>query len=444
MGRCWALLAILSCLVATPAFPDVPLARPLSLQDCLRMALADSPTLALASARVALARDKLAEVQSKRSISFDLRTAFGVVPNNDNGDGLGPFIRNELTLTQPVYTFGKIAAGRAAAQQGILASEQQARVDRNRLVYEVTRLYFSNLLAIALQDLATEAQGRLAKALAKAQELYDQNSPKVTQKDLAKLKVFTAKLASQVLAARTAVQLTRDALAIAIGLEDPASLDLGDAQLRAPEVTLLELPAYRERGLASRPEIEALRRGIDARDALVRVERRKFLPDLAVVGNIKYAFAPERTVQNDDPNVKDDFNVFNYGAAFGMRLSLGFLEQRSRLHQAQADLGAIRSQHAQAEQLIGLEIEKAFLEAVEARDRIQATRDGLKAARGWMVAETQLYQIGTGDTKDLLEALSAYAETKKDNLEALQKLQLALAELNRTIGQDPDLGASSK
>jgi outer membrane protein TolC len=414
-------------------------AEPLSLQECVRLALRSSPALDTAAVRVELARERLREARSKLGLTFDARSAFGVVPNDDEGNGLGPFVRNELNFTQPLSSFGKVRAGRSAAESGILAAEEQARIDRDKLVLEVTKLYWLALLARDLEELAGEAEDRVAKALNKAQELFDQASGKVTQRDLAKLKVFNAKLRSQALAARTGVELSRSALALAIGLDDPSKLDLGEVRLQAPEQPPGDLAALRQLGLARRPELEALRRGIAAREALERVERRKYLPDLGIVGTLRYAVAPERTIQDEDPNARDDFNLFNYGAAFGLRLGLGFREQQGRIRQAEADLRLIRSQFRQAEQGVGLEIEKAYREAIETAERVRVTREGLKAARGWMLAETQLYQIGTGETKDLLEALGAYAETKKDSLEALQRAQAAAAELRRVIGEEPDL-----
>jgi outer membrane protein len=419
-------------------------AEPLTLQDCLRLALKGSPSLEQAAVRVDMARETMAEARSKLGLSLDLKSAFGIVPNDDQGNGLGPFIRSDLTLTQPLTSFGKVRIGKSAAENGILAAEEQARIDRDKLVFDVTRLYWLTLLARDLQDLASDAQDRLGKALKKAQELFDQANGKVTQKDLSKLKIFDAKIRSQALAARTGVELSRSALALAIGLEDPAKLDLGDVLLKAPDLQLQDLAAYRELGLRRRPELEALRRGIAAREALVRLERRKYLPDLGIFATLRHAFAPERTIRNQDPNAKDDFNLFNYGAAFGMRLELGFREQHVRVQQADADLRLIEAQSRQAEQLIGLEIEKAYREAAEALERARVTREGLKAARGWMIGETQLYQIGTGETKDLIDALGAYAEGKKDYLEALEKAQVAFAELRRTIGEEPELGAAAQ
>src|SRR5262245_46814879 len=86
-----------------PAFSE-----PLTLQECLRRALASSPTLEQAAVRVDMAQEKLDEARSKLGLSFELKTAFGVVPNDDEGNGIGPFVRNELTLTQPLTTFGKV------------------------------------------------------------------------------------------------------------------------------------------------------------------------------------------------------------------------------------------------------------------------------------------------------------------------------------------------
>jgi outer membrane protein len=443
-----AAVAAAAAAIAAAQAPSLPDATPLSLEASIRLALASSPTLEQAAARVEHARARLDEVRGKRWPTLSFNANFGLVPgaegdifdspDTDTGSlaDLGPFLRSDLTLVQPLLTFGKLSAGQRAARGGIRAAEEQARIDRAKLALDVSRLYYLTLAARELSELADEAEERLAKALSKAQEIFEQASGQVTQQDMAKLRIFNAKLASQALAARTGVELSRAALTLAVGLPDASTLRLPDERLRAPAEELPGLEPYREQALSRRPELEALRAGIAARQALVEVERKRFLPDLFLAAQIRYAVAPNRTDQTN-PFVKDDFNFFNYGAAFGMRLELPLKQELARIRMARAELAQLQSQYEQAAQGIGLEVEKEYREAIEARERVRITRDGLRAARGWMVSETQLYQTGTGETRNVLEALGAYAEAKKDSIDALQRYHISLAELRRAAGVEP-------
>ncbi len=423
--------------------------RPLSVADCVRLALENSPTMEEPRLRIEMAEAKLAEARGLLFPLIAFSADFGVVPeargnaifspDSDTGSlsSLGPFFRGELSLVQPLYTFGKGKAGLKAGRKGLAAAQEQGRIDRAKLVYEIRKLYGLVLLASSLKRLTEDAGGKLNKALRKAQNLFDAENPEVSQQDLAKLKLFAAKVEAQTLEAETAVRLSRTALTIAVGLEDVDSLTLAERRLRRPRGNLLDLETYTRAALDNRPELQALLAGIKAREALVTVQKRLFFPDLFVGVKLRYGVAPNREDQSN-PFVKDDFNFFNYGAAFGLRLKLPLKKQLARLRIAELELEKLQCRYRLARVGIELEIEKAFWKAREARGKMKSTRKGLKAARGWMVSENQLYEVGTGSTKDLLESLAAYAEAKKDSLVAIQRMHLALAEIDHATGRDPD------
>ena len=97
----------------------------------------------------------------------DLREANCVTTNKNPADdplilltGLrGPWTRTELRLIQPLYDFGKISAGVAAAEAGVGALRQKQAGVAYEVDLNVNRAYWGLKLARELQAARAEGTG---------------------------------------------------------------------------------------------------------------------------------------------------------------------------------------------------------------------------------------------------------------------------------------------
>ena len=76
----------------------------------------------------------------------------------------GIFTRSELRLVQPLYTFGKIAAGKQAAEQGVAASKNREAGLAADVALNVKRAYYGIKLTRAILDTLNEGLGHLTDA----------------------------------------------------------------------------------------------------------------------------------------------------------------------------------------------------------------------------------------------------------------------------------------
>jgi outer membrane protein TolC len=81
-----------------------------------------------------------------------------------------------------------------------------------------------------------------------------------------------------------------------------------------------------------------------------------------------------------------------------------------------------------------VEVRKARDEAEQARRMVELSQQGSSATRKWMAFAGAAYAAGTGETKDLLEGVAAYAQARKGYFDALLAYHTARAQLEVATG----------
>ena len=147
----------------------------LGLDDCIRIALKAAPELGEAQADIEQTSSKLAEARSYRYPQIELVTLFGPAPHarkdqftsTDSGfkfSELTWFSSADATITQPLYTFGKISENMTAAGHGIEVDRSRKEQRANEVALKVREYYYGLILARELKEVVLEVQESLNKA----------------------------------------------------------------------------------------------------------------------------------------------------------------------------------------------------------------------------------------------------------------------------------------
>ena len=168
--------------------------------------------------------------------------------------------------------------------------------------------------------------------------------------------------------------------------------------------------------------------GIIARQAQVDLARSKYFPDLGLGVSATWSRAPEVADQLN-PFVRDDANYLRYGAALVFRWQLDFLAQRGA---GRASEGAgRRAARDRALRLggIGVEVETAYAQVVDAQAREQAYGAAQRTAKQWVIAIQQGIDVGTKEDADLVDAAKPWATQRFNHLTSMMDLNVAWSNL---------------
>jgi outer membrane protein TolC len=422
----------------------------------------DLPTaLALASQRsdeVAIQQAELASAQVDRALA----SAAGILPvatatilagpspaahgtvtsslqnNRTPFQNLGPFAGIQIQLIQPIWTWGQLSSARDAAAAGVQAREKLVEDTVSHIELRVIQLFWGEMLARRLLDLAAEVEKALADVDRHITTSLAKGDGDVTLEDRYRVDLFRSQLVQRKADAERALELAHLGLAATLALPN-AELVLKDATLEASPAPVASLEEELTRAEDRRPDLKALTQAIRARQAEVQATFAAMLPQIFVIGEADLSRAPNRDIQTN-PWVSDPFNQFGAGVALGIKQDLSIPTLNAKANKAQAEEKVLEAQRAGLLRLVRTQVEAALVELAAGETRLEAARGALAAGRNWFRSAAQNFDLGVTDARGLTEAYRAYVESQLAQAQSTYDVLVARAALDQATGSPPTLG----
>jgi outer membrane protein TolC len=461
------LLPLLTVALALAALAAAPAAwaRTYTLPQLIELARRSNPGLAAGAQATASIEAQLLEAKRSWMPTGELVSLLAPVPEircADGGDGTipttksfrenhclntpasrgdvtisfkGVFTRTELRLVQPLFTFGKIEAGRIAAEQGVAASRDREAGQAADIELNVKKAYYGLKMARAVLETLDEGKEHLDSAQKRIEKELAEGTGSVTQTDRLRLNTVAAEVEVRRLESQRLAELALSGLRALIGPDAPGEIDIDPEPLEAITVPSRPLAHYQEQARLSRPEVRALDHFVASKRALADLERRKQYPDLVLLGTATYAYA--NSIDNpQNAFYNDPFNTLGAGLAAGLRmpLDLGVRNARAVRLKAEAEEAAERRREALGG--IDFEVKRAYSELEEAGKRLQVVRKGERSAKSWVTAVTANFATGLAEAKEISDALVAFFQFRVRSLQTAFDINMAAATLARATGTE--------
>jgi outer membrane protein TolC len=330
----------------------------------------------------------------------------------------------------PIYTFGKIDALHDAARAGVRAANRERQVHRDRVEFDVRRAYYGLQLSLDIQQMISEGADKLREAEEQLLEMLDSGDDSVQEQDRYRLATARAEMEARRSEAVMLERTTRHALTTLTGIDE---FEVPECPLQPLELDPRPLREYQAAAEGGRPELEMLEAGIDAREANVEATRARYYPDLAITAAASYSYGPGIADQSN-PFIIDQANFASVGAGLVARWSFDVWGNYHRVRRAEAELHELISLADEARRGVSLEVANAWEGLADARRREQAWEDGHRQARRWFISAGAAYSVGTVEPRDLIDAAGAYFRARTEHLKAINDVNAAIADLQRTTG----------
>jgi len=335
-----------------------------------------------------------------------------------------------LSLEQPIYTFGRVRGALRAARNELQGVEFDVRTEERRLARNVAFAYFDLQLA-RQRKLVLESEERAReRQLAQVRDRLELED--ATRLELLRAEVALANLKPRLVGADNDIRLALARFNETLGRPIGEPVELVDGlSLPTPLPDVPEVPELVERASTGRPELRRFELDREVLKAAEQVTRSDVLPE--IVGNASFGI-DTFTVDN-----LSDLEFKNWRVGVTLRWTL-FDGLRSA-----STIGRYRSQRLQSELAeasfrasLGRELEQArgtWRGAVEALEAAELAVSGAEEAQ--RVAE-ESYRWGAVTFLDVLEAERALREAELTRAEALHMGLTALADVKYLIGLRPD------
>jgi outer membrane protein len=320
--------------------------------------------------------------------------ALNAIPDTIPTNILGNrFLTATVQVTQPLYTGGKITYRNQQADLGIQAATVDVNQARLQTTYEVSRAYFGILLARALLKITDDTIGQFRAVEHLAQSSIEERVRSVTLADLQRPRALRELTESQRVQFQRATDLAYAGLQAAMGIGPRAPVEIADEKLEYQPIHL-EVDPLIELALTQRPETIKARLAMRNAELERKLATAEFCPDVGLFGTFF-------TIQDDPHYLNPTVPTIVAG---GLQARLPLFEGGRRLaqqHKAEAMYAQAREYLQFQEQNITLEVRQAYLEYQEMTERIPIDVKTVADARATLKSYDALYAARAIEPADL-------------------------------------------
>lgn len=399
--------------------------------------LESSAQLKVSEARADQARGQSMPIVQLEAIVGPSPTFKGnAVQSQTSYDSWGVAFQNKLEVIQPLYAFGALGKLREAASAAHEAELGRHEREKLLLKQDVAKLYYGYQLAFELREVVRDLQDQMTKARDEGESLRNRRAkgaPSAT--DIDRLNMIIAELASRFAEAQKFMDLARLGMSVEIGTYGGNEVRWARANLKRREDDLKDLGFYQEISHDKRPEYAALRKEIEAREALADAESARSYPML--FAGARWTYAVSR-VSPDQPSVfaHDPYNEDTVVAGLGIRWSIFSADARAKAAGSRAEAIKVRAKNDALLRNLDAELEKNFSELKFLQISVDQREIAVQSARRVYLDMLGGFALGSQKAKDLLESIGALAMAQKTYQEAIFEEHLAWVRLESSTGHD--------
>ncbi len=445
--RQWFALVVLG--LALPAAAET-----LDLEQAIERALNADPRIEERQHFVAAARGLQEEVEGHGGWFVESNTYLAIAPKTEGSifksgtcvvascdlrddryelNGLSPWLKVEMALIKPLYTFGKLESYSDAAAANVRVKDGDVQLQRNATVLDVKKAYYGYLAARDGRLLLEDVAKRVQSAIDLVQGWLDEGEGDVKQSDLYALQSGYALVAKYKAQAEALEKVALAGLKVLTGVSLSDSLAVADKKLRPVPLPILGLDELTQQAMEQRPEMGQLQAGLQARRSLVAANKSSSRPELyaGVAGILSYAWERERL---ENPYIYDPFNELGVTPVIGLRWNWQPGVTDGKTSVAEAELNALIAKSSFAQKGIPFQVVEQYYQVQGYYEAVQQLEQAGRSARRWMISSYTDFEAGLEKAEKIMTAMQAYALAMTDYVQTTFEYNMHVARLDDVTG----------
>lgn len=338
-----------------------------------------------------------------------------------------------ITLTQPIYTGGRIMAGKRMARIGEAAAGEQLRMTRMDVLVDADNAYWTCI--------AVDRKVRMLESYcAQMDTLYDQMSGSLSagmiiENDLLRIKAKQSEIHYQLQKARNGADLCRLSLCRLIGVDDTTAIVPTDTTWVVADPGLLTA------SIDNRPELTLLKQQVEVGRQQIKSTRAEMLPTVGLsagytyYGNIKLNSLVDvgnGTMMPYSQEFRDGIGMVMLAVKVPL---FHWGEVHKKVRKARYELRSAELELQKNTRLLNLEVQQAIRNVQDGYRLVGTAETGVEQALENLRVMRNRYESSMATLTDLLDAQSQWQQAESNLIEAHTQYKIYETQYLRATGQ---------
>ncbi len=344
---------------------------------------------------------------------------------------LGPFFKGQIGFAIPVYGFGRLRHGTAAARGVVDVKESEQQRARDELSREVIRTYWGALSAGRAFDIAEGMRDAFDELIEQADQKLDEGD--IDPNDAWEIRSGRYDVDAVYLETRQKHRLLLEALAKLMGFDSSSAYELRADRMPEVALTRADLRALQADAAERNPQLRALAAASGALDEAMDLSRSNRWPLILIGGGFGFARSAARDDQKN-PFAYDEFNFTRAGAAVNMRWDLNFARHNLDIARRRIERDATDARRLALQMSVEIEVVGALEGVLKNVELLASARQTRRETRRWLRSAGDDFDLGIGEAQPLIKAYRADYRLQHEVVKREYELMVSLAELAFVIG----------
>lgn len=409
----------------------------LSLKDCKEMALQTDEDMRIAQNRVNQSNlDKRVAKTAYLPKIDGMGGAFYLTPDPSMAGMMDMQMRGVylagFSLTQPIYTGGKIYNANKLAKVGQEVAKEQLEATRMDVLADAEKSYWMYVAVLSKIDMIRSYMTQLDSIYDYTRSAYELGL--TTQLSVTRVDTRRSELQYRLRQAQSGAELCRLALCRVIGVEESEPI----IPTENIEDNFSQPGIYA--GIDSRPELHMAQKNIEAKKYDVKMVLSDYLPMIGLqlgwnaFGNLKM----KSMVEGPDGNYYPYTSTMNYNGFVGaVSLSVPIFhwgEGYKKVKKAKIEVDNAELSLEKSRKLMELQAHQAYSNYTDGLDLIKSAEKAFSEAQQNLNMMQDQYENGLMTLTDLLEAQSQWHSSYSNLIEAKTQYQINRIDYLRSVG----------
>lgn len=412
-----------------------------TLEDALRIALSDNPTIKVAEQQIEVKKISKDEAWQALLPSADFSgtvqyTVLAAVMKLSDmefkmGQDNTSTWNGQIQVSLPIFA-PTVYATMNLTQTDLANAVEQSRSSKLDLVNQVTKAYYQVILAQDSYDVLCKSLEQAEKNFNVVNSLYELGG--TSEYDKISAEVQLRSLNPTVIQARSAVSLAKLQLKVLMGI-DPETEILVDGSLEDYEDQLygeaLQAGSY---SLADNTNMRQLKFNETMLNQTLKVQKMNFLPTLALAGT--YTF---QSLYNDNWSIFD----YSWSRSSSVVLSLSVpifrISNFTKLRSTRLQISQLNENIGYTEKQLNMQV-RSYVDNMKASaEQVASNHEAIEQAEKGREIASKRYEIGKGTILELNNSEVSLTQAKLTYSQSIYNYLAAKADLDKVLGNEEKL-----